>query len=156
MLRAARWKESCCRISGTTGGCAVPPKVETSTPVGVMEPIGPYSHVAKAGQFITIGAVAGVDPATGELAGPDVSAQTLQILDAFEILLDAVGSDLNHVLHINIHLTNMDDFRAMNDVYAEKMGDRRPARTSMAVANLPKAGALITMNLTAVTREQSE
>ncbi|MEH6361846.1 MAG: Rid family hydrolase, partial [Amylibacter sp.] len=74
-------------------------KVETYTPENTMTPIGPYSHIAKAGNFITIGGTAGVDPATGELAGSDVASQTRQILDAFEIMLASVGSDLSHVIH---------------------------------------------------------
>lgn len=117
-----------------------------------MEPIGPYSHIAKAGKFIAIGGTAGVDPATGELAGPDIASQTVQILDAFELMLASVGSDLDHVLHINIFLADMRNFAVMNDAYAERMADRRPARTAIAVAGLPKDGALLTMNLTAVTK----
>lgn len=130
----------------------MPTPVETSTPPNTMAPVGPYSHIAKVGQFITIGAVAGVDPRTGELAGPDVAAQTIQILNAFEVMLNSVDSDLDHVLHINVFLMDMDDFGAMNAAYAEKMGNRRPARTAISVTGLPKAGALITMNLTAVTK----
>lgn len=131
----------------------MPTKVETSTPPDTMSPIGPYSHIAKVGQSITIGGIAGVDPATGQLAGPDIGSQTRQILDAFETMLASVGSDLDHVIHINIFLTDIDDFAAMNAAYAEKMGDRRPARTAIGVAGLPKPGALLTMNLTAVTRD---
>lgn len=121
-----------------------------------MTPIGPYSHIAKVGEFITIGGTAGVDPQTGEFAGSDVATQTTQILNAFEVMLESVDSDLGHVLHINIFLANMDDFGAMNVAYAEKMGDRRPARTAIAVSALPKPCALITMNLTAVTRHARE
>lgn len=131
----------------------MPPKVETSTPPGTMTPIGPYSHIAKVGQFITIGGTAGVDPATGEPAGPDIATQTRQILDAFEIMLASVGSDLDHVVHINIFLSDMADLVAMNAAYGDRMGDRRPARTAIAVTGLPKSGALLTMNLTAVTRD---
>lgn len=118
-----------------------------------MAPIGPYSHIAKVGQFITIGGTAGVDPTNGELAGNDVASQTRQILDAFEVMLASVDSDLDHVMHINIFLVDMADFAEMNAAYAEKMGDRRPARTAIAVTGLPKPGALLTMNLTAVTNE---
>src|SRR6185312_6052354 len=57
-----------------------PMKVERFTPGNVPKPIGPYNHVAKAGSFISISATAGVDPSTGELAGPDAYAQTRQIL----------------------------------------------------------------------------
>ena len=82
-------------------------RVRYSTPANTMTPIGPYSHIAQAGDFITIGAVAGVDPATGTLAGPDIASQTIQILDSFEHMLRSVGSDLDHVLHINIFLKDM-------------------------------------------------
>ena len=128
-------------------------KVEWFMPAGTMAPVGPYSHIAKVGQFITIGGIAGVDPATGDLAGPDIESQTKQILDAFEVMLESVGSSLNHVIHINVFLTGMQDFDRMNAAYVEKMGDRRPARTAIAVSGLPKPNALLTMNLTAVTKE---
>ena len=126
-------------------------KVELATPPGTMRPIGPYSHIARAGEFITIGAVAGVDPATGELAGPDVASQTRQILDAFEMMLETVGSDFEHVLHINVFLKDMGNFAEMNDAYQAKLGARHPARTVVSVIDVPKPGALLTMNLTAVT-----
>lgn len=127
--------------------------VQTSTPADTPTPIGPYSHIAKAGPFITIGGTAGVNPATGELAGPDVAAQTRQILDSFVVMLASVGSDLRHVLHITIFLKDMGDFELMNQAYAAKMGDHRPARTVIGVNALPKPEALLTMNLTAVTRD---
>ena len=128
-------------------------KVGTYTPPGTPQPIGPYSHISKVGTSITIGGTAGFDPATGELAGPDVSAQTRQILDSFRVMLAAVGSDLSHVVHINVFLRDMRDFEAMNAAYAERMGDHRPARTAIGVSDLPKPGIRVTMNLTAVTRE---
>ncbi|WP_377191375.1 RidA family protein [Ruegeria meonggei] len=125
--------------------------IQFSTPPNTMNPIGPYSHIAKVGHFITIGAVAGVDPVTGRLAGPSAAAQTLQILDAFEIMLNSVGSDLAHVVHINVFLKDMRDFDEMNTAYVSKMGARKPARTAISVVDLPKSGALLTMNLTAVS-----
>ena len=129
------------------------PLVQTSTPPNTPKPIGPYSHIAKAGTFITIGGTAGVDPATGQLAGSDVVSQTRQILDSFKVMLESVDSDLEHVVHINIFLKNMSDFEAMNQAYIEKMGNHRPARTVIGVNELPKPDVLLTMNLTAVTKE---
>ena len=129
------------------------PTVETSTPPQTPTPIGPYSHIAKVGPWITIGGVAGVDPATGELAGPDVGAQTRMIIDSFATMLRSVGSDLDHIVHVNVFLADMADFDAMNDAYAEKLGDHRPARTVIGVHELPKPGLRLTMNLTAVTEE---
>lgn len=126
-------------------------RVETFTPPDVMTPVGPYSHIAKCGEFIMISATAGVDPETNELAGPDVATQTTQILNSFETMLQSVGSDFGHVLHINVYLADMDDFAEMNGAYAAKMGDCKPARTAIGVTGLPKPGARLTMNLTAVT-----
>ncbi len=129
------------------------PDVETFTPAGTPEPIGPYNHVAKVGTFITIGGTAGVDPATGKLAGPDVASQTKRILESFRTMLVAAGSDLAHVVHVNVFLLHMADFEAMNRAYVEKMGTHRPARTVFGVNELPKPGVLLTMNLTAVTKD---
>ena len=129
------------------------PNVETSTPPGTPTPIGPYSHVARVGPFISIGGTASFDPATGELVGPDVASQTRRILDSFAVMLESVGSDLEHVVHVNIFLAEMSDFDAMNVAYVEKMGAHRPARTVIGVRELPKPGVRLTMNLTAVTRD---
>lgn len=128
------------------------PFVETFTPPNTPAPIGPYNHVARAGTFIAIGGTAGVDPATGLLAGPDTAAQTIQILRSFEIMLAAAGSDLRHILHITVFLQDMRDFEAMNRAYVSVLGDHRPARTVVGVSELPKPGVRLTMNLTAVTR----
>jgi 2-iminobutanoate/2-iminopropanoate deaminase len=129
-------------------------RVETFTPANTPIPIGPYNHIAKVGQFITIGGTAGVNPATGELAGSDVYSQTKQILESFKVMLESVGSNLNHIIHVNVFLKDMQDFENMNRAYVEKMGEYRPARTVFGVKELPKPGVLLTMNLTAVTREQ--
>jgi 2-iminobutanoate/2-iminopropanoate deaminase len=131
------------------------PMVETSTPPNTPTPIGPYSHIAKVGTFITIGGTAGINAATGQLAGPDTQAQTRQILDSFKVMLESVGSDLSYVVHVNIFLKQMSDFEAMNAAYIEKLGDHRPARTVIGVGELPKPGVLITMNLTAITSDQN-
>ena len=128
------------------------PRVETSTPPNTPVPIGPYSHIARVERFITIGGTAGVDPATGQLAGPDVGSQARQILDSFAVMLASVGSDLEHVVHVNVFLQQMSDFEAMNEAYVEKMGAHRPTRTVIGVRELPKPGVLVTMNVTAVTR----
>ena len=75
------------------------------------------------------------------------------IIDSFATMLRSVGSDLDHVVHVNVFLADMADFDAMNDAYADKMGDHRPARTVIGVRELPKPGFRLTMNLTAVTEE---
>ena len=128
-------------------------RVETFTPPNTPEPIGPYHHIAKVGPFISIGGTAGVDPATGQLAGVDVYSQTKQIIASFRIMLESVNSDLWHIVHVNVFLKDMQDFEEMNRAYVDMLGDHRPARTVIGVAELPKPGVRLTMNLTAVTKE---
>ncbi len=127
--------------------------VKTSTPANTPTPIGPYNHIAKVDKFVSIGGTAGVNPATGQLAGPDVYSQAKQILESFRIMLESAGSDLDHIIHVNVFLKDMRDFEEMNRAYIDMMGDHRPARTVIGVAELPKPGVLLTMNLTAVTKE---
>ena len=76
-----------------------------------------------------------------------------QTLKSFAVMLASVGSDLGHVLHINIFLKEMSDFEAMNAAYVEMMGAHRPARTVIGVSELPKPGVRLTMNLTAVAKD---
>jgi 2-iminobutanoate/2-iminopropanoate deaminase len=129
------------------------PKVEVNIPAGTPAPIGPYSHVAKVDSSITIGGTAGFDPDTGQLAGADVGSQTARILASFKVMLESVGSDLDHVVHVSVFLKEMSDFDAMNAAYVAGMGSHRPARTVIGVRELPKPGVLVTMNLTAVARD---
>jgi 2-iminobutanoate/2-iminopropanoate deaminase len=67
-------------------------------------------------------------------------------------MLESVDSDLNHIVHVNVFLKDMQDFEEMNRAYVDMLGDHRPARTVIGVAELPKPGVLLTMNLTAVTK----
>lgn len=127
------------------------PKVETLTPPNSPPLIGPYSHIAKVGDFITIGGIGGVDPETGQLAGDDVFSQTVRILDSFDAMLKSVGSDLDHVVHIHVFLKEMRDFERMNEAYVSVIGSHRPARTVIGARELPKPGFLVLMNLTAAT-----
>lgn len=129
--------------------------VETFTPRCAMTPIGPYSHIAKAGPFLWISGTAGVDPKTGELAGPDTYAQARQILRTVRALLESVGSSWSQVVHIQIFLKRMDDYEELNRAYREELGTARPARTVVSVSDLPRHGALLTMSVNAVAAETS-
>ena len=128
-------------------------QVETFTPAGMFEPIGPYSHLSKVGPFITISGTPGVDSSTSELAGIDAYSQSKQIVKNFRLMLAEVGASLEDVMHVHVFLKRVDDFQEMNRAYAEEFGSHRPARTVICVADLPKAGALMTMNLTAYVRD---
>ena len=68
-------------------------------------------------------------------------------------MLRSVGSDLDCIVHVNVFLKNIRDFDEMNRAYVDVMGGHRPARTVIGVSDLPKPGILLTMNLTAVTRD---
>ena len=129
-------------------------KIEAHTPESMFDPIGPYSHLVKAGPHITISATPGVDPITSQMVGVDAYTQSKQIVRNFRALLEGVGASLNDVMHVQVFLTNVEDFQEMNRAYAEEFGFHRPARTVICVADLPKEGALMTMNLTGFLNDQ--
>ena len=83
------------------------------------------------------------------MAGTDAYSQSKQIVKNFSSMLKDVGSTLNDVMHVHVFLINVEDFKEMNRAYEEEFGSHCPARTVICVANLPKNGALMTMNLTA-------
>lgn len=125
-------------------------KIENHTPDNLFTPIGPYSHFSKAGNFIQISGTPGVNPHTGEMAGSDAYSQAKQILLNFQTMLNSINLNLSHILHIHVFLKNVDDFAEMNRAYSELFCNHLPARTVICVADLPKKGALMTMNATAV------
>ena len=93
-------------------------------------------------RLIFVSGQGGVDPASGTLA-PDVEAQTEQVLKNIQTILQAAGSDLQHVLRCGVFLLDMGEFKKMNAVYARMFGDHRPARTTVGVAALPGDGLLV-------------
>lgn len=131
-------------------------KIETITPAGMFDPIGPYSHLTKAGPFISISGTPGVDPITSMLAGADAYSQSKQIVRNFKSMLASASASLDDVMHVHVFLLRVEDFEEMNRAYAEEFGGHRPARTVICVAALPKAGALMTMNLTAFSQGEVE
>jgi len=100
--------------------------------------IGPYSQAIRSGDLIFCAGQVGLDPATGEAVQGDVKVQTARILDNLAAVLAAAGSDLAHVLKTTVFLTDMGDFAAMNEIYAQKFGDHRPARSTIGIAALPR------------------
>ncbi|GMV20442.1 MAG: hypothetical protein AMXMBFR57_03910 [Acidimicrobiia bacterium] len=91
-------------------------------------------------RLIFVSGQGATDPATGKLAGSDVATQTEQCLKNLQAILQAAGSDLQHVLRCGVFLIDMGEFQAMNAVYARMFGDHRPARTTIQAAGLPGAG----------------
>jgi 2-iminobutanoate/2-iminopropanoate deaminase len=99
--------------------------------------IGPYSQAMVAnGMVFTSGQIA-LTP-SGEMIQGDVSAQCTQVLSNLKAVLEASGSSLNKVIKTTIFLSDMDDFGAVNALYAQAFGDHKPARSTVAVKTLPK------------------
>jgi 2-iminobutanoate/2-iminopropanoate deaminase len=101
--------------------------------------IGPYSQgtTAPQGLVFTAGQIP-VNPATGELVGGDIRAQTGQVLENLKAILETGGSDLDCVLKTTVYLKDMADFAGMNDVFAEYFRGSPPARSTVEVARLPR------------------
>ncbi len=100
--------------------------------------IGPYSQAVAAGELIFCAGQVALDPASGDSVTGDVRVQTERVLDNLAAVLAAAGSDLRHVMKTTVYLVDFDDFAAMNEVYAKRFGDHRPARATVGVSALPK------------------
>jgi 2-iminobutanoate/2-iminopropanoate deaminase len=105
---------------------------------GAPKAIGPYSQAVAAGELIFCAGQVALDPASGDSVTGDVKAQTERVLDNLSAVLAAAGSDLQHVVKTTVYLTDFNDFAAMNETYAKRFGDHRPARATVGVSALPK------------------
>lgn len=114
--------------------------------------IGPYNQAIRCGQFIYTSGQIALNAATGELAGEDVQAQTHQVLQNLQAVLARAGSSLNNVVKTTVFLTTMSDFPAMNAVYAAYFTEAMPARSTIAVAELPRH-ALVEIECVALVEE---
>ena len=112
--------------------------------------IGPYSQGIKAGGFVFVSGQVALDPKTGEMVGADVAAQTERVLQNLQAIVEAAGSDLDRVVKTTVYLRSMNDFAAMNQVYAKYFKSEPPARATVAVAGLPK-DALVEIDVIAET-----
>lgn len=104
------------------------------------KPVGPYSPGMGFERLVFVSGQGATDPATGKLAGADAAAQTAQCLRNVETILQAAGSDLQHVLRCGVFLLDMKEFDQMNGAYQRAFGDHRPARTTVQAAGLPGDG----------------
>ena len=100
--------------------------------------IGPYSQAIRSGQFIYTSGQIALDPASGEMVGDDVQAQTQQVMRNMQAVLSSAGTSLANVVKTTVFLTRMSDFQAMNAVYATYFSEPAPARSTVAVAELPR------------------
>ena len=116
---------------------------------GAPKAIGPYSQGVRAnGLLFTAGQVA-LDPATGELVPGGIAEQTTRAMENLRAVLTAAGTDFSQVVKTTVFLIDMADFTAMNEVYGRAFGAHRPARSTVAVAALPR-GARVEIEVIAV------
>lgn len=111
--------------------------------------IGPYSQAIEAGGMVFVSGQLPIDPATGVFAEGGVKEQTRQSLTNAKHILEESGTDLAHVVKTTVFLSDMDNFAAMNEVYAEFFNTPFPARSAVAVKTLPK-NALVEVECIAV------
>lgn len=117
----------------------------TKTPVSTdkaPKAIGPYSQAIKVGEFVYTAGQIALDPATGELVGGGIEAQTRRVLQNLTEVLKAAGTSMDKVIKTTVFMTNLADFTKMNAVYAETFPKDPPARSTIQVSALPKGGVV--------------
>lgn len=112
--------------------------------------IGPYEQAIKVDGFVFTAGQIPLDPKSGKIVEGGIAAQTRQVLENLKGVLIASGSSMDRVVKATVFLKNMADFAAMNEVYAQYLGKSKPARSTVAVAELPR-GVLIEIDLVALT-----
>ncbi|HTD55424.1 MAG TPA: RidA family protein [Silvibacterium sp.] len=118
----------------------MPSKTAISTP-NAPAAIGPYSQAIRSGDLLFTSGQIALDPTTGQVVAGGIAEQTTQVLDNLQAILKAGDSDLAHVVKTVVFLKDMNDFAAMNSVYATYLapeGAIPPARSTIEVARLPK------------------
>lgn len=111
--------------------------------------IGPYSQAVRTGDFLFCAGQIPLDPATMKIVEGDITVQTRRALTNLKNVLEEGGSDLSRVLKTTVFLANFDDFKAMNETYAEFFPSQPPARSTVQVSRLP-AGALVEIEAIAI------
>ena len=123
-------------------------KKQVIGPAGAPAPVGPYSHAVRVGELLFCSGQIPLDPATGQLAGPDIRTQTARVLENIRAVLAAEKLDLVAVVKATVFLTDLADFGAMNEVYGRYFTAEFPARSTVQVAALPR-GARIEIEVVA-------
>jgi 2-iminobutanoate/2-iminopropanoate deaminase len=127
---------------------------ETIHTTAAPEAIGPYSQAVAAGPYVFTSGQVGLDPATGQLVEGGVEPQTRQVMANLAAVLAAAGLTFGDVVKTTIFLTDMNDFAAVNAAYGESFeGSSRPARSTVAVAALPR-GARVEIDAIALRRTE--
>jgi 2-iminobutanoate/2-iminopropanoate deaminase len=115
--------------------------------------IGPYSQAVRANGFLFTAGQVALDPDRGELVSGGIAEQTERTLDNLHAILSAAHTDFSQVVKTTVFLVDMGDFTAMNEVYSRAFGDHRPARSTVAVAALPR-GARVEIEVVAAVNSE--
>jgi 2-iminobutanoate/2-iminopropanoate deaminase len=99
---------------------------------------GPYSQAIAVGNLVYTAGQIPLDPVSMEVVAGSIKEQTTQVLANLRAVLQAAGSDLDRVVKTTVFLVDLADFDALNEAYAEAFGDHKPARSTVAVAGLPR------------------
>lgn len=105
---------------------------------GAPAAIGPYSAGVRAGTLLFLSGSIPLDPATGQIVPGDISAQATRVMENIKALLAAAGAEFRHVVKTTVFLADMNEFAAMNEVYATYFAAPFPARSTVQVARLPR------------------
>ncbi|NLH07084.1 MAG: RidA family protein [Chloroflexi bacterium] len=116
------------------------PEKQAVTTTNAPTAVGPYSQANVVGDFVFTAGQLGVDPQTGQFVSDEVQAQTRRALENLRAVLEAAGTDLAHVVKTTVFLSDMANFTAMNEVYATYFEPPYPARSAVAVKELPLGG----------------
>jgi 2-iminobutanoate/2-iminopropanoate deaminase len=114
-----------------------PPAMTLLSAADAPAAVGPYSHAVRSGDLVFCSGQIGLDPASGGLVGDDAAGEMTQAMANVRAVLAEAGLTLGDVVKTTVFLVSMDDYGAVNTVYAEAFGDHRPARSAVAVAGLP-------------------
>jgi len=109
----------------------------------------PYSQAIKANGLVFASGQLGLKPGHAEMAGDTIEDQTRQVFDNLEAIITEAGSRLDRIVKTTVFLASLDDFQGMNSVYAERVGETPPARSTIEVAGLP-SGALVEIEAVAL------
>ena len=116
--------------------------------------IGPYSQAVRANGFVFTAGQVALDPRTGELVAGGIAEQTTRAMENLRAILAAANTDFSQVVKTTVFLVDMADFAVMNEVYARAFGNHRPARSTVAVAALPKGARVEIEVIAAVNSER--
>ena len=116
---------------------------------GAPKAVGPYSPATRAGNLAFLSGQLGINPETGQLVGPGIEEQTVQLLKNLKTVLAEMGLEFKNVAKTTIFLTDLANFQTVNKIYAEALEGHKPARSTIQISALP-LGAIVEIEMIAI------